>query len=139
MKFKDFEALVNLDLLEIVGMSERSQREQEEYLKNFDKLVIAVEAGQNNRILENGYLDKIRRKDKEYEGIVTSAVLAKQLAISQYLGKLKYILEALEKNRRNQAESELDQLIGYVSNNYWVSFSKNSSNLNKIRAFIKNG
>ena len=147
---QNFQALLQLNLLDVVGVSDKKEEEQIEYLQKFSELVWTLFFRTEGKDVPKEDLEKIadlfekkkfeeldkyfKEKFPELQSIISAKTLiAKELIISQHLGKLLFILENSKLPNKESMKDELRSLIGLVEKKKWEDFAKNYKFLDKIR------
>lgn len=147
---KDFQAILQLNLLDVVGLSDKSKEEQTKYLQKFNELTWTLFFESDGKNLPEEELKKIEDllKGKKYEEldkyfeekwpdmrtrISANSVLAKEIVISQHIGKLLYILKNSKISDKESFQKELKQLAEPVRDKKWEEFSEKYKFLDKLR------
>lgn len=142
MSSEDFDALLELDLLDVVGLRDKNEEKQQQYMQKVNELTLVLLIQEDpdigNLTTNHGEIrldDAERYLHTRYEDpalhIAAKAALAKELVIAQYLGKLLLIAE--EKNRQH---NELSNLIKLVKHQKWSEFQKKYMILTKLRPLL---
>lgn len=150
---KDFKALLELELFDIVGVSKESDKKQLEYTKKIGELVWINFLSSNREQLNqqdieditnspknNNYNDIIVVLEKRFpdlkDKVIASALQTKLIIIAHYIEKLRFILEEQDFEDRNELLEKLRTISSLVQAQKWEEFSKNTNVLSVIRKSI---
>lgn len=147
---KDFQAILQLNLPDVVGLTDKSEEEQTKYLQKFNELVWTLFFQSDGKDLPEEELEKVGNliKEKKFEEldsyfekkfpdmkarISANTIVAKEIVIAQYLGKLIYILKNSKPKDKEELQKELNELAQVVKDKKWEEFSKSYKFLDKLR------
>jgi hypothetical protein len=139
---KDFQAILQLNLLDVVGLSDKSEEEKTKYLQKFNELAWTLFFQADGKNLPEEELEKVGKllKGKKFEEandyleenfpnlrekIATHTLLAKKLLIIEILDYEITLIKARAKAKVGKDNSEIFiKLQELVYNDKWADFKK---------------
>jgi len=150
MPQKDYHALLNLDLFEVVGVKSKTKEEQKKYAVKFSELSWTLFLQTAKEELNEKDVKTVQslKDKKDFEGLdkylggrfahieerlTYFSLLAKQMVIAQHLGKLMFILRNKNLKGKDSLMKELEYLARLVKDRKWEKFSNVLDKLEIIR------
>jgi len=147
MKKGDFDAILQLDIFEVVGIKEKDiQIEYQAKLFKLSMVLLFERTGDGGEKIDEAVINRLAdEKDSEgmntylkklypnfVDDIILCSALAKEMAIAQYIGKLLVICEK-QRPEDEKLLAEIKRLGHMVQSKQWKKVSRNTQLFNLIR------
>ena len=149
----DYNALLELNILDIVGVSKLDTESQEKYLEKYFELTLntflrIISASLNPEQIKilNDFSSKNSPEDfnkfleenyPQYkEDMLTASLIVKEEVISHHIGKLLFKVSNYEQSDKEKILRRLQILAKSVKDRFWVRFSQNLDLLYNIENIL---